>query len=266
MIPPEVLNWVSIFAGLCSIAALVITVVVIPRRKRSLALVLTSVFIGTPVVIFVLPENPVVSMFTIAVFAIALVITSFFYGRTFRASQTPLQDMVGMSDHRPDAHVWLQQSLEAIKPPIEVDAMGVKLDALYKVVKGVGPGSQLPQGVNCKLRVMVLGRGTFGAHMRSTIEQHSKVMGDAELYNESWTDIAKDFTGHQHHHIEVRAFEFTPAFYIIRVNNRMLVGTYLAETGYESLTLRLEKHTGSTFDQFRRYFESVWQHASRELV
>lgn len=42
------------------------------------------------------------------------------------------------------------------------------------------------------------------------------------------------------HTLEVRLVEFTPGFYLIRVNDLMLIGTYLAETGYKNLTLDTE--------------------------
>jgi len=201
----------------------------------------------------------------VVAFLWALVIFSYKYGSAGGAAKALPSEIVRISADRPDVDKWVREKLQQASTPIQIDGLGVKLDSLYRVVRGTGPGSCLPEGKQCNVRVLVLARGSFGAHMRTTIEQHEKVMRDVELYNQAWADLARKYSSQAVRVVQAKAFEFTPAFYLVRINNWMIVGTYLAETGYDNVTLELTRQDGSVYDQFQRYFDAVWHRASSNL-
>lgn len=194
------------------------------------------------------------------------VIFAFLYGRTKRVSTLVLSDIVHISNKRTSGLDWMQTQVSQIKSGvIAIDAFGVKLDSLYKLIKGATYKSKLPEDLDINIRALFLEPGSAGVQSRAIIEKNDKVLKDVEVMKDVWIKVAKEYRKHPKHSLKVKTFEYAPSFYILRVNDNMLIGMYLAESGYENLSFHLERTDGETFSQFERYFERIWSDYSKSI-
>jgi hypothetical protein len=110
---------------------------------------------------------------------------------------------------------------------------------------------------------MIQKAGSIGAVQRARLERDDKVTADAEQYNRLWPSLAGKIRREGITDIRIRAFEFMPFIYLIRVNDKVLAGTYLAGTGLDGFTLDLIRKDGAVFNQYAAYFELLWTNANQ---
>lgn len=186
--------------------------------------------------------------------ALLLVVVWRYWNRT--KTPFPSRDLKGLYVKRPDAHAWLVQKLMQTDGPKNIDAMGVKVDVLYRILKNSVESGPPPH--NFTIRVLALAPQSLGAKQREALEGHEKVTGDADQYSRLWPKLVADLQKYPAIKIDVRFFELCPAFYIIRMNKHMLAGTYLSGSGYDGITIIADREDGAVFDQFQGYFDLVW--------
>lgn len=263
----SIVNFISIFSGLCGIVAFFLYIITIPKSHRTISLLITSILIGLPLTLLFLKENVWIFSFTIVIYTISIILFSFFYGKAKAQQNNILPDMLSVTNKRPSGQDWILEKIAQAKTEIiNIDVFGVKIDALYKVIKGSTYKSKLSQDLQINMRILVLEPNCFGVKSRSLLEKNDKVLKDVELMNEVWAKLVKEYKKHSTHSLKAKTYDFTPSFYIIRVNEEMLIGTYLAESGYESLSFHLIRGDGKTFNQFERFFEHVWVEYSKNIL
>ena len=264
---PSIINFFSIFSGICSITAFFLYFITINKTQKTISFLVSSVFIGLPLILLLIKENIWVFSAIIIIYSISIIIFSFFYGKTKAEQKNELMDLLLVSHNRMSGREWLIEKISAIKTgDINIDVYGVKLDALYQVIKGSTYKSKLPNELNVNMRVLFLEPNSFGVHSRSIIEQNDKVEKDVELMKDVWIKLVKEYKKHKIHSLKVKTFDFTPSFYILRVNEKMLIGMYLAESGFENISFHLQRKDGKVFNQFERYFERIWTNYSKNII
>lgn len=172
-------------------------------------------------------------------------------------------DILAVHVKRPDAAGWLTKAIETSIGHIQLDAIGVKLDSVYRMFKANEYRTNLPAGRSCTARLMIQKAGSIGAVQRARLERDDKVTADAEQYNRLWPSLAGKIRREGITDIRIRAFEFMPFIYLIRVNDKVLAGTYLAGTGLDGFTLDLIRKDGAVFNQYAAYFELLWADANQ---
>lgn len=263
----SIVNFISIFSGLCGIVAFLLYFIAVPKSHKTISLLITSILIGLPLTLLFLQGSVWIFSIAIITYTISIILFSYFYGKTKAEQRNCLLDLLLVTNKRTSGQEWILENISKSKTEaINIDAYGVKLDSLYKVIKGSTYRSKLSQDLQINMRALVLESNCFGVKSRSLLEKNDKILKDVELMNEVWKKLVKEYKKHPTHSLKVKTFEFTPAFYIIRVNEKMLIGTYLAESGYENLSLHLTRNDGKTFNQFERYFEHIWTEYSKNII
>jgi Ca2+/Na+ antiporter len=260
-------NILSIVSGICSIIALLLFFITLPRQQRTVSLLITCVSIGLPVVFLLINESSWVATGAVIVYVISVGLFAYRYGKTKAEAKGMLPDIVSITNNRRSGQDWMVERIAADESGIiEIDCYGVKINALYSIIKGATFKSKLPHDVVVTMRVLLLEPESAGVRCRAKLESKEKVLKDVTLMNEIYCGLVKEYRRHPNHSLKVRTFDFAPPFYILRVNKEMLIGTYLAESGYENLSFHLRRHDGKTFDQFDRFFNQVWKHCSKPVA
>lgn len=255
------LEWFGIISGLCSVIALILFFVFLPKENRQLSLFLSSILLVMPLTLLVIREQSWWSPVAILIFLCALAYFSFEYGRAKTSQANHHPEIVNITHTRPDASAWLQEKIRTTSPPIEINAMGVKFNALYRTLKDKG----LPKGVKFQIKLLLLKSKSSGSHYKSVLQQSQNADTVVDAYNKMWLDLQDDLDANSFINIEIQGFEFTPSFYVLRINHEMYVGTYLTTTGYDSISFELQNEDGAIFSQFQSYFDTIWKHASSKL-
>lgn len=262
----QVSHFIAVFSSICGITAFVLYFISTPKKHRHISLLISAVCIGFPSLLFILDKNVWYCAILIAVYTFSIAAFSYLYSQAQLKRINHPHDLVLVANRRASGQDWILSNVSQIKHgTISIDAFGVKLDALYKILKGSTYKSQLPPDLKVNMRVLFLEPDSSGAVSRSIIENNDKVLKDVHLMKEVWIKVTREYKRHPNHSLKVRTFNFVPSFYILRVNERMLIGMYLAESGYENLSLHLEKKDGATFNQFERYFDRIWEAHSSAL-
>lgn len=259
-------NYIGIISGLCSIAALALYFITVPKQHKFVSILVTIILIGIPLAIFLSQGNVHILLLATIICSTILIFLSYYFGKTRAEKNTLLPDIIAINNERTDGYNWIVEKVKNVKSgAIQIDCYGVKLNALYKVIKGATYKSKLPYNKKINIRALLLEPDSPGVHARSCIEKNTRVIKDVSLMNEVYQSLLKEYDNHENHNLKVKTFNFTPAFYIIRVNELMLVGTYLAESGYDNLCLHLGRNDGAVFNQFERFFECIWNENSKPL-
>ena len=265
--PQTTIDYLGLFSGFCSIVALLLFFITIPKHQRTVSLLVTSILIGLPVILFLVKGNNIVFSVSITVYTISVVLFAYNFGKAKAEKKSLLPDLLYASNKRTNGQEWIIEKVFAEKKEvINIDCFGVKVDALYKVIKGTSFKSKLPNDAEVNMRVLILEPDSFGVHSRSKLEKNERIKKDVPLMKDVYINLVKEYKKHQFHTLKVKTFEFTPGFYILRVNDHMLIGTYLAESGYDNLCLHLQKKDGKTFNQYERFFERVWLDYSKNVI
>ncbi len=260
-------SFIGIFSGLCSIVALLLFFITVPKQQRTISLLVTSILIGLPVILFIIKENTFLFPISMTVYTISIVVFAYLFGKTKAEQKNILPDLLYASNKRSSGQEWIVEKVLANKTGlINIDCFGVKLDALYKVIKGATFKSKLPHDAEINMRALLLEPDSFGVNSRAKLENNERIKKDVPLMKDVYIKLVKEYKKHQNHSLKVKTFEFTPGFYILRVNEDMLVGTYLAESGYDNLCFHLKKKDGKTFNQYERFFERVWNDYSKGVI
>lgn len=262
----QLVDFIGLFSGVCSIVALLLYFISIPKQRRSIYLLITSILIGLPLILFVFENSILYFSVAICAYTSSIIWFSYLFGKVNSESRHVPLDLIYATNERSIGQKWiLEKVINEKEGTINIDCFGVKLDALYKVIKGATFKSKIPYDRKVSMRVLLLEPDSFGVNSRALLENNKRVKNDVELMNGVYFDLVKEYKRHQNHILEVKTFEFTPGFYILRVNNSILVGTYLAESGYENLCMHFERRDGKTFNQYERFFERVWSTYSKHL-
>ncbi len=258
MISKEIYEAFAIFAALCSISALIINFFLIPKNKRDASLVVVIIVVGLPFILLFNIQNLVMLRICVLITIVGSCYFSFRFGKIFNSGKLVKDDIELIEIERPNIYKWINKQISECKESkIEIDAFGIKLSSLYRVIRG-GKSSDLPFNKNVEIRTLILAQGSFGVITRGRVEPTDKVVQDVELYNRTWKTVEDKYLNNKDHLISVRLFEFNPPFYFIRVNKKMMVGAYLAETGHHNLSIFLKHYNGDYFEQFTRYFDKIW--------
>ena len=263
----QILDFISVFSGLCSIAALLLYFVSVPKEFKTISLLVASLLIGLPSILFLIKGNVWIFSTIVSTYSMSIIVFSYLYGKAKAAQKFSLNDFVSITNKRPDVQNWIIENVSKAKNgKVHLDAFGVKLDALYKVMKGASYKSKLSHDVEIDIRALILEPFCAGVVSRAKIEKNDRVLKDVELMKTVWSNLVLEYENHINHDLKVKTYDFTPSFYIIRIDDSMLIGTYLAESGYENLTFHLQRNDGKTFYQFERYFECIWNDCSNIVV
>lgn len=139
---------------------------------------------------------------------------------------------------------------------INIDCMGIKMGT---------PSDYLQNNINSfscdevTIRYLILKTDSEGTKTRAKIEGRKKMNLTTEraleaaiqvrdLYNRRWESKV----------VSIKTFSFLPSFYIIRINELMLVGFYLREKGIHCPYLILELGLNSYFTYFSDYFDKIY--------
>jgi hypothetical protein len=265
---PAAIIWVPAIASLAGVAALALAFFGLPKEKRPSAYLATVVFFGTPLVVVVYGTRTWIFVTVLVAYILALTVcvaaVAYLRGRGSRASVDAPLDLVAITAQRPNAEAWLTEQIRVAKAPIVIDALGVKDDTLYRVLRMEGRRRVLPLGVECTVRVLILKENCEGARQRAVIERHDKVLHDAESAGTLWSQLSA--TTPPALSVEVRSYTFCPSLYIIRINDAMFVGGYTGGIGYESMTLDIRRQDGQLFDQYQNLFERIWADLSQPVA
>lgn len=263
----SILDFIGFFSGLCSIIALLLYLTTVPKPHRTWSLLTAALLIAVPMATFLGSAHAWVTEIAIALGVSAATLFSYSYGRNTADLNRRIPDVLLVSHKRTSGQEWiLGRIAESHAGMIEIDCFGVKLDALYKILKGVSSKSKLPHDTQITMRALLLEANSFGVKSRARLEGNDKVLRDVALMRDVYAKLVKEYKRHPHHRLTVKTYEFTPGFYILRVNDRMLIGTYLAESGYDCLCFHLQRHDGAVFNQFMRFFDTVWNTYSKNVL
>jgi hypothetical protein len=154
----------------------------------------------------------------------------------------------------------LNQAIETAvrsKKRIEVDCMGIKgasvsnlltdelkkdrkwgeIQIRYLLLKADSPGA--------KNRAIIEGSWTLNESIRAGL-------GYAICVKNEFEKKVKEST------IKIKHFHFIPSFYIVRVNELMVVGLYVKEKGRLCPYLVLKSESNVYFSHFKNYFEAIF--------
>lgn len=162
-----------------------------------------------------------------------------------------------------EVRAFLHEQLESTPErgrELQIDAMGVKLVNVSDFLLDEVPLRRLSGAV---VRFLVLAEGD-GAAQRAALEERSwdgmqKVLrggyGRVPKLIERFGDSVE---------FVPKLYDFSPAYYLVRVNGRMLVSFYLDNAGHDSPFVIVNADS-SLFGHFLGYFNWVFGHASGGL-
>jgi len=158
---------------------------------------------------------------------------------------------------------WLKERFADESGAISIDAIGVKLETVYKSVCILEDTVRLLEGRQVSLRILMLKDGSVGVDARALLEDRNDVRGGVQTLRRNWACLLRDWQQNPLRTLEVREFEFSPPIFMLRVGDRMLVNPYLATMGYNAVTMLLERRDGaSIFKQYQDFFDRVWDEGS----
>jgi hypothetical protein len=115
--------------------------------------------------------------------------------------------------------------------------------------------------LGAKIRFLLMAQNKDGANLRAIFEErnNSELNQVAESsWKRAWDIYNCINSKGDSWHMSIRSFKFLPSFYIIRMNDRMIVGFYLADKGYFCPYFVLFRRHTTLFDSFMRYFDKVY--------
>lgn len=262
------ITWISVVSSLAGTAALALTFFGIPKEKRPSAYLATIVLFGTPLVVVVYATRIWIFVTVLIAYILGMcacvAAVAYLWGRRSTASARQPLDLVAVTAQRPNALSWLTEQVSKAEAPIFIDALGVKNDTVYRLLRMEGHRRVLPAGVECNVRVLILKERSEGARQRAVIERHNKVLHDAQAAKTLWSQLSNmNSSGLS---VSVRSYTFCPSLYIIRVNDAMFVGSYTGGIGYESVTLDIRRRDGQVFHQYQGLFERIWEDVSQPVA
>lgn len=140
--------------------------------------------------------------------------------------------------------------------PIHIDCMGIKLETVSDFMHSTASQDHWK---NAQVRFLLLRTGSEGAKAREAIEVRPRIDLSTEkglsearhvkaLLTKRWPQMQ----------FIIKRFSFLPAFYIVRINDSMLVGLYLRQKGRDCPYLLLEAGPDSFLSQFQEYFDTIF--------
>lgn len=158
---------------------------------------------------------------------------------------------------------WLKERFEDGSGAISIDAIGVKLETVYKAVCLLEDTVRLLEGRQVSLRILILKAGSAGVDTRALLEDRNDVRGGVQTLRQNWACLLRDWRQDPLRELEVREFEFAPPVFMLRVGQHMLVNPYLATMGYNAVTMLLERRDeAGIFKQYQDFFDRVWDESS----
>lgn len=172
-------------------------------------------------------------------------------------------DIREIAPKRPLGEDWLKERFKAEPGAIHIDAMGVKLETVYKAVSILEDTVDLLEGRHVSLQILILKADSAGVKTRARMEGKRDVLEGIQPLTWNWKRLMRDWQQDPLRELKVREFEFSPPIFMMRVGDHMLVNPYLGTMGYNTLTMLLEREgQDGIFTQFEDFFERVWDEGS----
>lgn len=201
--------------------------------------------------------------FTFKVIFVSLFGAVFFVtlGVVIQSLQSPGYGITSWHFRREPEYVrsFIRDALEAVTKKgdrIEVDCMGIKSGTASDVLESTINSYNWE---SAKCRYLILESGSEGALNREIIEGRRRLdlstkrgLEAAALFGEK---LRKRFSTAN---VLIKTYHFLPAFYIIRINDHMLVSFYLKDKGTYCPYLILRHGPDSFFLPFKKYFDSMF--------
>jgi len=138
----------------------------------------------------------------------------------------------------------------------KIDACGIKLSSIYMAITGLIEFEQFP---TIESRLLILNPGSPGSMTRGLIEG-KKMESTTKRAVDNIKGLKEDILSYNEHStIEIKTFEFNPVVYMIRINDLMLVNTYLSQRGYHG-TYEIFHKGNRIFRDYMKLFEKVFNH------
>src|SRR2546426_4595170 len=173
----------SYVGAILGFIALLAYVIFLPTTQRNFVYLIVIATLGVPFVVVLANGAGKLGQGLAGCFLLVLVALTYRVGTQQKPTGASHSDIVSLHDKRPDAHRWLLEAIATSSGPLRIDALGIKLDTLYRLFKANHNRTALPPGISCSTRVIVQEAGSVGASQRAMLEQHAKATHDAEQYN-----------------------------------------------------------------------------------
>ncbi len=153
----------------------------------------------------------------------------------------------------------LNHSKSNLNTRIEIDSFALQASTLRSVCVSLMSNKSLPR---VKIRSLILNGDSIGSSLRAFLEEKKEIKMNSTLENArlSWLDFKQKLSIYsQESSVDIRTFNNNISFYIVRINNKMIIRPYLAERGFLSPYQIIEKDKNEDlFNKYLSYFEKIY--------
>ena len=148
--------------------------------------------------------------------------------------------------------------------PIKIDAMGVKLKSLVDFLEDYK--NQMAGWGSTDVRFLALNSKSIGAKHREILENRpvgelQKLEEQIKVNVETFRRLIRDSKSTIN--FQPKLYDIDPAYYIIRINDSMFVGFFVAEKGPQSPYTIIDKNKApELYMNFLNYFEIIYNNSS----